>query len=134
MRALLASLLILGALGAGLAHANRWDQQQQQQQPPQRPSFFAADRGERRPLFQRRQAEPVPPTREAPRFQTPQAAPQTAPAAPANAPPRLQPGEAGRRAQQQYGGRVLSVAPADSGYHVRLLRDGEVSVVTVPNQ
>lgn len=130
MRTLLASLLILGALGAGTAHANRWDQQRQAQ--------LVADRGERRPLFQRRPAEPlqpVQPAREAPRFEAPQPAAQPLAAPQANVQrQRLQPGEAGRRAQQQYGGRVLSVAPSDNGYHVRLLRNGEVSVVTVPNQ
>ncbi len=128
MRKLLASLLIFGVLGTGAAHAGRWDQTRQ--------PLFAADRGERRPLFQRRQTEPVQPPREAPRFQaTPQPAPRTEPVAPAANVQRspLQPAEAGRRAQQQYGGRVLSVSPADSGYHVRLLRNGEVSVVTVPN-
>ena len=31
------------------------------------------------------------------------------------------------------GGRVLAVYPSDTGYRVKLLKDGEVSVVDVPN-
>jgi hypothetical protein len=43
-------------------------------------------------------------------------------------------GDAARRAQQlNGGGRVLSVYPSGSGYRVKLLKDGEVSVVDVPN-
>lgn len=126
MRLLLASLLLLGALFGGAADASRWEQRQ---------PLFAADRGERRPLFQRRQAEPPESPREAPRFEPPATPGPNPQASQTESMPRaaLQPAEAGRRAQQQYGGRVLSVAPADSGYHVRLLRNGEVSVVTVPN-
>jgi hypothetical protein len=126
MRKILASLLILStALTAVPALAGRWD---------------LADRSganTRRPLMQRRQMEaPAPqhPAAEAPRFQPPNQGPEQAPAqAAAPQHPRSQPVDAARRAQQQYGGRVLSVSPSDGGYRVRLLRDGEVSVVTVPD-
>ena len=129
MRRLLASLLILSALNTGSAFANRWEQRQ--------PLFADRDRNERRPLLQRRQQEApadAQAQRDAPRTGSPQS-PQPAPLANAAPQPRpaLQPADAGRRAQQQYGGRVLSVSPGDNGYHVRLLRDGEVSNVTVPN-
>jgi len=47
---------------------------------------------------------------------------------------RRPPGDAVRRAQQlNGGGRVLSVYPSSGGYRVKLLKDGEVSVVDVPN-
>lgn len=46
----------------------------------------------------------------------------------------LSPTEAARRAQQQNGGgRVLSVEPASAGWRVKLLKDGEVRIVFVPN-
>jgi hypothetical protein len=131
MRRILTSLVLFGVLAAGSAHANRWDQRQ--------PLF--ADR-ERRPLLQRHpKTEPTPaqPAREESHPASTQPAPESSPGAPAATPAvapqqHLQPADAAQRAQQQYGGRVLSVAPGDSGYHVRLLRNGEVSVVTVPNQ
>jgi len=54
------------------------------------------------------------------------------------APPRpersLSAGEAAKRAQQMNGGgRVLSVEPATNGYRVKLLKDGEVNAVLVPD-
>ena len=43
------------------------------------------------------------------------------------------PGEAARRAQQRNGGgRVLGVNPIDDGYSVRLLKQGEVRTLLVP--
>lgn len=48
--------------------------------------------------------------------------------------PRMSRQEAARRAQSQYGGRVLSVNPADegrSGYRVKILSDGTVRTLDV---
>jgi hypothetical protein len=43
--------------------------------------------------------------------------------------------EAAQRAQSMNGGgRVLAVDPAQSGYRVRVLKDGEVRSVYVPQQ
>ncbi|MGQ0529837.1 MAG: hypothetical protein ACT4PG_08520 [Panacagrimonas sp.] len=43
--------------------------------------------------------------------------------------------QAAREAQMRYGGgRVLSVDPAGDGYRVKLLRDGDVRVVFIPNR
>jgi hypothetical protein len=39
--------------------------------------------------------------------------------------------EAARRAQQQYGGRVLAVRPEGPGFRVKMLKDGEVRSVYV---
>jgi hypothetical protein len=41
--------------------------------------------------------------------------------------------QAARRAQDQYGGRVLAVRPEGSGFRVKLLKDGEVRTVFVGN-
>lgn len=49
--------------------------------------------------------------------------------------PRLSPGQAAREAQRQYGGgKVLSVDPAGDGYRVKLLRDGDVRIVIIPDR
>jgi hypothetical protein len=46
--------------------------------------------------------------------------------------PSLSGSEAARRAQQiNGGGRVLAVDPAESGYRVRVMKDGEVRSVYV---
>lgn len=53
------------------------------------------------------------------------------------APPqnRMSSGQAAQRAQQlNGGGRVLAVDPAEQGYRVRVLKDGEVRSVYVPGQ
>lgn len=48
---------------------------------------------------------------------------------------RLSAGDAARQAQRQYGGgKVLSVDPSGDGYRVKLLRDGDVRVVFVPDR
>ncbi len=47
----------------------------------------------------------------------------------------ISPGEAARRAQQRYGGRVLGVEFARDGapyYRVKLLRNGNVRIVRIP--
>ena len=97
------------------------------------------ERREHREFLQRPQRQPgfAAPQRNEPQpVQT--FAPRSEPQAPANAAPptapRLSPGDAARRAQQQYGGRVLSVYPSAEGYRVKMLRDGEVTVVSVPNE
>jgi hypothetical protein len=48
--------------------------------------------------------------------------------------PHRSPAEAARWAKQANGGgRVLAVYPSQTGYRVKLLKDGEVSVVDVPD-
>lgn len=43
--------------------------------------------------------------------------------------------EAARTAQQRYGGgKVLSVEPEGDGYRVKLVRNGDVRVVFIPNR
>ena len=50
-------------------------------------------------------------------------------------PGRSGPSDAARRAQElNGGGRVLGVTPSDQGYRVKLLKQGEVRVLTVPTQ
>jgi len=44
---------------------------------------------------------------------------------------RLSRKEAARRAKERHGGRVLSVEPANGGWRVRLLKDGQVRTVVV---
>lgn len=47
----------------------------------------------------------------------------------------MTPGQAAKEAQRQYGGgKVLSVDPSGDGYRVKLLRDGDVRVVFIPNR
>lgn len=47
---------------------------------------------------------------------------------------RISPGRAARLAQERNGGgRVLDVVPADDGYRVKLLKDGEVRTVHIPH-
>lgn len=49
--------------------------------------------------------------------------------------PRMTPGQAAKEAQRQYGGgKVLSVDPSGDGYRVKLLRDGDVRVVFIPDR
>lgn len=46
----------------------------------------------------------------------------------------IDPSTAARRAKQSNGGgRVLSVSPEADGYHVRILKHGEVKIVVVPD-
>ena len=47
----------------------------------------------------------------------------------------MTPPQAAREAQMRYGGgRVLSVDAAGDGYRVKLLRDGDVRIVFIPNR
>ena len=46
----------------------------------------------------------------------------------------MSPGEAARRAQElNNGGRVLSVEPAGGGWRVKLIKQGDVRIVFVPD-
>lgn len=46
----------------------------------------------------------------------------------------MSPGEAARRAQEMNnGGRVLSVEPAGGGWRVKLIKNGDVRIVFVPD-
>lgn len=48
---------------------------------------------------------------------------------------RMSPAQAAREAQQRYGGgKVLSVDPSGDGYRVKLVRDGDVRVVFIPDR
>ena len=48
---------------------------------------------------------------------------------------RMTAAQAAREAQKRYGGgKVLSVDPAGDGFHVKLLRDGDVRVVFIPDR
>lgn len=47
----------------------------------------------------------------------------------------MTPSQAAREAQQRYGGgKVLSVDPTGDGFRVKLLRDGDVRVVFIPDR
>ena len=47
----------------------------------------------------------------------------------------MTPSQAAREAQMRYGGgRVLSVDAAGDGYRVKLLRDGDVRIVFIPDR
>jgi hypothetical protein len=71
---------------------------------------------------------PTPPPAPPPASLLPQAPRMEAPAR-----PMISPGEAAQRAQQiNGGGRVLAVEPAENGYRVRVLKNGEVRSVYVP--
>jgi hypothetical protein len=88
--------------------------------------------------WERREAQrPPPPPRQmyAPRPE-PQRQPPQAERFPYQQPPRvMSSGQAAQRAQQMTGGgRVLAVDPAQNGYRVRVLKDGEVRSVFVPPQ
>lgn len=136
MKTLLATTIILAAaLWQGVAQAGRWDFREQ--------GAFG-ERHDRLPIFQRHQPAapvapgparaPAPPSAPPPAQAAPAPHPETSNAvSPAAPPPPMQPADAARRAQQQYGGRVLSVSPGTGGYRVKMLKQGEVSVVTVPN-
>ncbi|MGQ0701373.1 MAG: hypothetical protein ACT4PZ_24410 [Panacagrimonas sp.] len=48
---------------------------------------------------------------------------------------RMGPAQAARVAQKRYGGgKVLGVESADDGYRVKLLRNGDVRIVFVPDR
>lgn len=47
---------------------------------------------------------------------------------------RLSPADAARQASEQYGGRVLNVSPAAGGYRVKLIEQGNVRTVFIPDR
>ncbi len=115
MRKHLATLALLLALALQPALAGGWGHREEQRQPP---------RPQQRPPEPPRQMY-APPQMYQPRPQFPQQ----------NFAPRMSTGQAAQRAQQlNGGGRVLAVDPAESGYRVRVLKDGEVRSVYVPGQ
>lgn len=114
MRTRLAILLLLTGLALQPALAGGWGgRHEERREPPrQQPQY--------RPQPQRQ-----------PQMFAPQQRPP-------NFPPQGRPvsrDDAMRRAQQMSGGgRVLAADPAESGYRVRVLKDGEVRSVYVPGQ
>lgn len=117
MRTALGILLLLAGLALPPAQAGGWKQEPRREPP--RPQMRASE-PQRAPPQQmyappRPQAEPMRPQQFAP---------------PGGGMSR---DEAIRRAQQMNGGgRVLAADPAENGYRVRVLKDGEVRSVYVP--
>ncbi len=113
MRKQLATLGLLLALALQPALAGGWSHREERREPP-------------RPQQQR---PPEPPRQ--------MYVPRQEPMRPQNWAPqnRMSTGQAAQRAQQMNGGgRVLAVDPSESGYRVRVLKDGEVRSVYVPGQ
>jgi hypothetical protein len=114
MRKRLATLSLLLALALP-ALAGGWGQREQHREPPRQPP-------PQRQMYAPR-PQPMP---------MPQQRPQPQPGWQGQ---RMSSGQAAQRAQQlNGGGRVLAVDPAESGYRVRVLKDGEVRSVYVPPQ
>ena len=112
MRKSLATLGLLLALALQPALAGGWSHREERREPP------------------RQQQRPPPPRQ--PVYAPRQEPPRQQNWAPQN---RMSSGQAAQRAQQlNGGGRVLAVDPSDSGYRVRVLKDGEVRSVYVPGQ
>lgn len=114
MRTSIATLCLLAALALQPALAGGWGHREERREPPRQ---------------QQRMPEPQRPP---PQVFMPQQRPQN------NWVPQnrgMSSGQAAQRAQQMNGGgRVLAVDPSDSGYRVRVLKDGEVRSVYVPGQ
>jgi hypothetical protein len=109
MRTRTATLGLLLALALAPALAGGWGQRQERHAPPPPPRQVYAPR----------------PPPEPPRL----------PQQPGWQGHPMSSGQAAQRAQQiNGGGRVLAVDPAQSGYRVRVLKDGEVRSVYVPPQ
>jgi hypothetical protein len=125
MRTPLAILCLLAALALQPALAGGWGHRDERREPP-RPQ----QRMPEPPRPQPRMYEPPRQMYEPPRqmYEPPRQ----------NYPPPnrgMSNGQAAQRAQQlNGGGRVLAVDPAQSGYRVRVLKDGEVRSVYVPGQ
>lgn len=126
------ALLVGGLLLQPALAAPQWGGSMHVQAPPrmnhgmQRAPVFAAPPRQPAAIPHR---EPVPPQPQ----QQPQQRPLPAPRAELPARPSLSPSEAAQRARQiNGGGRVLAVDPADDGYRVRVLKNGEVRSVFVP--
>ena len=113
MRTRLAILLLLTGLALQPALGGGWGRQEPRREPPRQQQY--------RPQPQRQPQMFAPPQQRPPNF-----APQGRP---------VSRDDAMRRAQQMSGGgRVLAADPAESGYRVRVLKDGEVRSVYVPGQ
>ena len=109
MRTRLATLLLLAGLALQPVLAGGWQHREERREPPRPP--------------QQQMRPPEPPRQQM--FAPPQR-PQG---------PGVSRDEAMRRAQQMNGGgRILAADPAESGYRVRVLKDGEVRSVYVPGQ
>jgi len=114
MRTQLAILLLLTGLALQPALAGGWGGRHEERREPPRQQQY-------RPQPQRQPQMFAPPQQRPPNF-----APQGRP---------VSRDDAMRRAQQMSGGgRVLAADPAESGYRVRVLKDGEVRSVYVPGQ
>ena len=128
MRTRLATLCLLAALALQPALAGGWGQREERREPPRQQRMPEPPRQqprqyEQRPEPQRQMYEPPRQMYEPPRQNYP--------------PPNrgMSSGQAAERAQQlNGGGRILAVDPAQSGYRVRVLKDGEVRSVYVPGQ
>jgi hypothetical protein len=106
MRTRLTILLLLTGLALQPALAGGWGRQEPRREPP-RPQQFRA---------------PPPPPQRPQNFGPPPGRPVSR-------------DDAARRAQQMSGGgRVLAADPAEGGYRVRVLKNGEVRSVYVPGQ
>ena len=102
--------------------------------PALQPALAGGGWGQHRDAPRHEQQRPPPPPQARPQLRFEQRPPQNW--GPPPQPPRSMSGnEAAQRAQNMNGGgRVLAVDPAQSGYRVRVLKDGTVRSVYVPNQ
>jgi hypothetical protein len=119
MRTRLVTLLLLAGLALQPALAGPWGHHEQRREPPRPPP------PQQQQHMQQQMRPPEPPRQQMfapPQQQRPQG-------------PGVSRDEAMRRAQQMNGGgRILAADPAESGYRVRVLKDGEVRSVYVPGQ
>ena len=116
MRIRLLTLGLLLALALPPALAGGWGRQERREPPRQQQQRQMAPQ-----MYGPRQEPMRPPPGPPPGWQ--------------GRPPMMSNGQAAQRAQQiNGGGRVLAVDPAQNGYRVRVLKDGEVRSVYVPPQ
>ena len=123
MRTRLATLLLLTGLALQPALAGGWGgRHEQQREPPRQQPQYRPPQPQYRPQPQRQPQMFAPPPQQRPPNFPQQGRPVSR-------------DDAMRRAQQMSGGgRVLAADPAESGYRVRVLKDGEVRSVYVPGQ
>ena len=124
-RSLVSALLLTVIIGSSAAHAERLNQ----------PGRIWARPNRSVPVEQRRFVQTAPLA--APVPMAPNGAQAAPPAFQSRAPmatTRRTPGDAAQWARQTNGGgRVLSVYPSPNGYRVKMLKNGEVRFVEVPN-
>lgn len=121
MRTPLAALILLTGLALSSAQAGGWARHEERRPPPPPPRQQYHPPPQYRP-------PPEPPHQQQMFAPPPQQHPNFVPPGPG-----VSREDAMRRAQQMNGGgRVLAADPADSGYRVRVLKDGEVRSVYVP--